>query len=73
METQQFDLEPHEQLDEIDLRTNDDGSVDVKIDRWEKPENDTYVRVYYRRKNVTAVKSALYTFFWIVVIGIIIL
>jgi len=48
METQQFDLEPHEQLDEIDLRTNDDGSVDVKIDRWEKPENDTYVRVYYR-------------------------
>lgn len=35
----ELQLEPHEQLDEIDLRTNDDGTVRVKLLDWEKKGN----------------------------------
>lgn len=47
-EDHEFDLAPHEQLDEIDLRTNDDGSVEVRILEWEKHPTADRVSVKFR-------------------------
>lgn len=41
-----IELEPHEQLDEIDRRTNSDGTVQVRLLEWEK--EDGRVNVTFR-------------------------
>lgn len=43
-----LDLEPHEQLDEIDRRTNEDGTVTVELLKWKKTAEHNMVRVSYR-------------------------
>ncbi len=52
---QQLNMEPHEELDEISLRTNEDGTVDVNILGWEKTRtnysNGLVAKVYFRKPN----------------------
>lgn len=43
----ELELEPHEQLDEASLRTNDDRTVEVELLNWEKI--GSYVDVNYRK------------------------
>lgn len=43
-----LDLAPHEQLDEIDRRTNEDGTVDVELLKWQMNDYNNRVDVHYR-------------------------
>lgn len=43
----ELDLAPHEELDEIDRRTNEDGTVEVELLEWEKQQKLDRVGVSY--------------------------